>query len=402
MKQKTIHPKLLIVLLGILAALGPFSIDMYIPSFRQIATDFNVSEKQVAFTLTSYFLGITVGQLIYGPLVDRYGRKKPLLIGLLIYTAASIGCSLTTSLPGMITYRVLQALGACVGMVASSSIVVDVFGAARRANVFSYIMLVMGIAPLIAPSMGGFLMTRFHWTAIFYFLAAFAGFVIVLIFIFLPETNKFIHSYKIQVGEIARSYYQVLKNKIFFTYTMAASLSFGILFAYISSASFIFLTHYALSVKTYSVLFAINASGLIIGNFINGQITKRYNYIKIARIATFVLILFTLLELIIVITVPHIGYKWMVSFIFITLFILGFIFPNATAASLVPFAKKAGSASALGGSVKMAASAVASAAIGVIHNGTLTPIFITMFISALLTFYFIVPNFKHFFSKKLY
>src|SRR5690606_15727916 len=151
-EKKQINRTFLIILLGILAAIGPFTIDMYLPGFKQIATEFNTVEKQVAFTLTSYFVGIAIGQLIYGPLVDKYGRKKPLLAGLGIYIIAALGCAIAPSINTLIEMRLLQALGGCVGMVASNAIISDVYEKDRRARAFSLIMLVMGIAPVIAPS----------------------------------------------------------------------------------------------------------------------------------------------------------------------------------------------------------------------------------------------------------
>ena len=160
MTNKPINKTFLIILLGILAALGPFTIDMYLPGFKRIAEDFGTDEKQVAFTLTSYFVGIAVGQLIYGPIVDKYGRKKPLLVGLFIYILAAIGCALSPNIETMIGMRLLQALGGCVGMVASNAIISDVYEKDKRAKAFSSIMLVMGVAPLIAPSFGSLLLCR--------------------------------------------------------------------------------------------------------------------------------------------------------------------------------------------------------------------------------------------------
>src|SRR5690606_19234992 len=154
MKQHKINRTFLIILLGILAAIGPFTIDMYLPGFKQIAADFGTNEKQVAFTLTSYFFGIAVGQLVYGPLVDKYGRKKPLLTGLGIYILSALGCALSGSIESLIAMRLLQALGGCVGMVASNAIISDVYEKDRRAKAFSMIMLVMGVAPVIAPTVG--------------------------------------------------------------------------------------------------------------------------------------------------------------------------------------------------------------------------------------------------------
>ncbi len=220
MTQSVINRKFLIILLGILAALGPFSIDMYLPGFQQIAEEFNVHEKAVAFTLTSYFSGIAVGQLLYGPIVDKYGRKIPLLVGLSIYMLASLGCALASSIEFLIAMRLLQALGGCVGMVASNAIISDVYEKNERAKAFSYIILIMGLAPLIAPSLGSFFVAHFTWHYIFYFLFIFSLSVILLISFFLPETSIYKHSNKLKFIKISKDYLEVLKNPIFLKYTL--------------------------------------------------------------------------------------------------------------------------------------------------------------------------------------
>src|SRR5690606_18066166 len=285
----TINKTFLIILLGILAALGPCTIDMYLPGLKNIAEDLFTDEKHVTFTLTSYFLGIALAQLVYGPIVDKYGRKKPLIVGLLIYILAALGCAWSFSIDMMIVMRFMQALGGCVGMVASNAIISDVYAPNRRAKAFSSIMLVMGVAPLIAPSIGSIFVEQFSWNYIFYFLAAFALLVIAMIYFFLPETSQYIHNNKPKVSKITKDYLAVLQNKTFLFYTIGGSISMSILFAYISSAAFVFITVYELDKVTFSTIFAINASSLIIGSYLNGILTKYMYYIKIANIASVVL-----------------------------------------------------------------------------------------------------------------
>lgn len=383
--QAPINKTFLIIILGILAALGPFTIDMYLPGFRQIADDFATDEKHVAFTLTSYFIGIAVGQLIYGPIVDKYGRKKPLLAGLFIYMAAALGCALSPNIETMIAMRLLQALGGCAGMVASVAVITDVYELDKRAKAFSSIVLVMGVAPLIAPSIGSFFVERMHWTYIFYFLVLFSLMVMAMIYFFLPETGKYMHNNKLKVKTISKDYLEILKNRTFFMYIMAASIAMAILFAYITSASFVFLTHYGLDKTTFSLLFAVNASGLITGSYLNGVLTKYVNYIKIARIASVLLSVATLLLLIIITVYPDMPYQWMVTGLFTTLFIIGFINPNATAASLTPFTGNSGSASALTGAVRMGIGALVAAAIGMFQGESPAMIITLVFILAIVS-----------------
>lgn len=394
MTHAKINKNYLIILLGILAAIGPFTIDMYLPGFQRIAQDLYTDEQHVAFTLTSYFVGIALGQLFYGPIVDKYGRKKPLLFGLGIYILAAIGCALSPMIEVMIGMRFLQALGGCVGMVASTAIISDVYEVQYRARAFSSIMLVMGVAPLIAPSVGSFFVEKWDWEFIFYFLAVFAGIVFLLIQFLLPETSRYMHSNKLKIREIAAGYLEVLKNKTFLFYTLAGSIAMSVMFAYISSASFIFISFYGLDKATFSLLFAVNASGIISGSYLNGLLTRKVNYIKISNYAALILSLISLCILIFVLINPHLPYQWLVVALFLILFTIGFINPNATAASLAPFTKNSGTASALGGAIRMGTGALVATAVGLFQGESSLTMFIMIFVLSILaaSFLWIMPK----------
>ncbi len=383
-QNKPINRTFLIILLGILAATGPFTIDMYLPGFKQIAEEFGTDEKHVAFTLTSYFIGIAVGQLIYGPLVDKYGRKRPLLVGLSIYTLAAIGCALSTSIESLIIMRLMQALGGCVGMVASNAIISDVYEKHERAKAFSLIMLVMGVAPVIAPTVGSIFMEIGSWHYIFFFLAIFATFVSLLIILFLPETSKFMHTNKLKVKDIAANYVSIFRNSTFLFYTLAGSISMSILFAYVSSASFVFQTYYGLDQRTFAIIFAINACGLILGNTINGYLVGKMNYMKIASISSVLITLVSFTVMVIFYSYPKLPYPYAIAGIFMILFLVNFINPNATASSLAPFTATAGAASALGGSIRMGTGAIVAAVIGIFQGETLLTMFVMFFALAFL------------------
>ena len=177
--------RILIVILGFIAALGPFSIDMYLPGFPAIAEDLNTDDAHVSLTLTTYFAGISFGQLIYGPLLDRYGRKKPLLAGLAIYAVAAIGCAVSPNIWWLVGMRLILALGGCVGMVAYSAIIRDYFSGEDVAKAFSSILLVMGVAPVIAPTLGGLFTGNFGWQSIFVFLFVIDVLLMLVIHFFL-------------------------------------------------------------------------------------------------------------------------------------------------------------------------------------------------------------------------
>lgn len=386
MENSQINKTYLIILLGILAALGPLTIDMYIPGFSNIAEEFNTTENQVAFTMTSYFMGISLGQLVYGPLVDKYGRKKPLQVGLIIYLIAALGCALSYSIEMMIGLRFFQALGGSAGMVAATAIITDVYKPDDRARAFSLIMLVMGIAPVLAPSFGSFFVEYLNWESIFYFLAFFSGLVSLLIFFFLPETSVYTYTDKLKIKRIAKDYKQVIKNKTFFLYTMGGSIANSMLFAYIASASFIFLTYYGLDKKTFSILFAINALGMISGSYINGWVSRWIRYIKILNVSAVIMVLFTFIFAVWAFKNPNLPFEWVVVGIFGTNFLIGFTYPNAIAASLAPFTKRSGSASALSGGIRMAIGSLVTAIIGVFTASSAFTMFAIMSVLSLIAF----------------
>ncbi|HTO14818.1 MAG TPA: multidrug effflux MFS transporter [Edaphocola sp.] len=394
MNATNINKTFLIILLGILAALGPFSIDMYLPAFQRIGQYFNTDSKQVAFTLTSYFAGISFGQLIYGPIVDKYGRKKPLIIGLSIYIIASLGCAFSINIDMMIGMRLLQALGACVGMVASNAIINDVYEKDKMAKAFSSLILVMGVAPLIAPSLGSLFLEKLDWYYIFIFLAVFAGLIVAMIYFFLPETSKYMHNKKLKVKTISVDYWSILKNKTFIIYTLIGSISMAVLFAYIASASPVFQRFYKLDNASFSIIFAINATGLIIGSSLNGWLTKKIHFLRIAKIAIGLLFIWTLIVMMTFIFLPHLPFPYLVIGLFFTLFIVGFINPNATAASLFPFHSNVGAASALSGAVRMGIGALIAATMGILDVSHPRNMFITIFSLATLCalLFLLAPN----------
>ena len=180
----------MIVILGMLSAIGPFSIDMYLPGFPAIAEDLHTTVARVALSLSSFFIGISFGQLLYGPLLDRFGRKKPLYIGLSVYLLSSIGCAVCTSVDALIALRFVQAIGGCAGMVAARAMVRDLFPVEENAKIFSMLMLVIGVSPIIAPTVGGYVTAAFGWHYIFIILTIMAALILAAVHFALPESRK--------------------------------------------------------------------------------------------------------------------------------------------------------------------------------------------------------------------
>jgi MFS transporter, DHA1 family, multidrug resistance protein len=367
----------IILILGSLAALGPFAIDMYLPGFPAIAKDLNTDISHVALSLTSYFIGISVGQLIYGPLVDRFGRKKPLLIGLSIFVLASIGCAFAPTIEWLIGLRLLLALGGCAGMVASRAVVRDIFPIKDIPRVFSMLMLVMGVAPIIAPTIGGFVTAAFGWRYIFAVLSAIGFAVMLIVGFLLPESRGADKTMSLKPKSVLTDFYSVLKNPVFITYAFAASTAQAGLFAYISGSPFVFMEIFGLSETQYGWAFGLNAFGFIAGSQINNLAMKRRTSAQITLRAG--ILQFVAGGLLLAGNYyGFIGATGSLILIFIYLFSLGFLSPNAAALALGPFARNAGSASALMGSTQMAFGAIASIIISTFHNDTALPMTMVM------------------------
>lgn len=368
----------IILILGALIALSPFSIDMYLPAFPAIAGSLNTNTAQVGYSLTSYYAGLCVGQLIYGVLIDRFGRKKPLIAGLLIYLIAGVGCALAPDINFLIGVRLFMALGGCVGMVAARAVVRDLFPVKDTAKILSILVLVMGVAPIIAPTIGGFVNTWLGWRWVFGVMALISLILITAVRLILPETKENDPTISLKIGTILPEYAAILKNQSFLIYSLAGGISYAGMYAYIAGSPFVFMERFGFSDRSYGWAFAFNACGLILGSQINRVALKRFSSEKISIYAAFLLFITGLLLLtatIAGIAGPYITF----SFVFLFLFLLGFINPNATALALKPFTTEAGRASAILGSLQMIAGVLASWLVSFFNNGTIVTMPAVMF-----------------------
>lgn len=228
---------LLILILGSLEALTPFSIDMYLPAFTQIANDLQTTTAKVSFSISTYFIGFALGQIIYGPLLDYFGRKKPLYAGLIIYILSTVGIMYTQSIEVFLVLRFIQAMGGCVASVGAMSMVRDFFPVEDSAKVFSLLMLVLSVSPLLAPTVGGFVVTAWGWRVIFATLAGLGIMNLALVYFVLPE--KFVPDYttrSLNFKSIMQGFKEILKVPQFSMYTFAGSFSFAGLFVYIAGS----------------------------------------------------------------------------------------------------------------------------------------------------------------------
>ena len=380
----------LILILGLLAAIGPFSIDMYLPAFPDIAKTLHTSVSSVMLSLSSFFIGISVGQLVYGPLLERFGRKKPLYVGLIIYAVASIACATTSSVNGLIAYRLFQALGGCVGMVASRAMVRDLFDVKDNAKVFSTLMLVVAVSPIIAPTLGGYITAYLGWRYIFGVLIVVISLILAGVYFLLPESKQPDTSFSLKPTAILSSFATIIKHPQFAIYTFTGAVAYAGMYAYISGSPYVFMVLFKVSEKHYGWIFAVIAAGLIGASQCNNLLLKKYRSEQVMRYAIYIqsvigialasTSLFGLQDLYLTI-----------ALIFGFLCCQGFIFPNASALSMAPFGHNAGSASALMGFLQMSIGAFMSAMVSVLQNGTSLPMtgimsFCSLSAALLLTF----------------
>ena len=292
----------LIILLASLSALVAAAIDMYLPAFPTVATSLDITPGQVQQTLSVFLIGLGIGQGLYGPFLDRFGRKPPLLFGITLFTIGSLAAALTTSFEGLLVARFLQAVGAAAGSVASRAVVTDTCDPQNSARIYSMLMQVMMIAPITAPMLGSLILLYGEWHLIFWVLALFGIICGAFTLRLLPETLPVERRIPLSMRSIVRNYAIQLSNPSFFFYTLATSCTLGSLFIYINNSPFIFIEMFALSPNQFSYIFAANAVGMIVFSQINLRLLKLYSAMQILLIglAGFIsigLLLFSLLQL---------------------------------------------------------------------------------------------------------
>lgn len=375
----------LILILGSLTALGPFSIDMYLPGFSGIASDLNTTVAKVSMSLSSYFIGISAGQLLYGPLLDRFGRKKPLFAGLMVYILASLGCVYVADIDVFIFLRFIQAVGSCAATVASVAMVRDLFPVKDIPKVFSLLMLVLGLSPMLAPTIGGYVTEDYGWHVVFLILMCMGIAILVASQAGLPNTYKPDTSISLKPKPIISNFLKVLKEPQFFTYAFTGAVAFSGLFSYVAASPIIFMDIYHVDAKTYGWIFAFMSVSFIGSSQLNSVLLKKFSseqMIFSALIAqsviSIVFLIFSLNNLL--------GLYETIGMLFLFLGCLGISNPNTAGLTMAPFAKNAGSASALMGAIQLGLGALASFAIGISVKDSVAPMVAIMTATTILAF----------------
>ncbi|WP_028620159.1 multidrug effflux MFS transporter [Pseudomonas sp. Ant30-3] len=371
-----------ILILGALSAFGPLAIDFYLPAFPTMALAFGTDEAHVQLTLAAYFLGLSIGQLLYGPVADRFGRRIPLLAGVGLFTAASLACAYAPNLEWLIAARFIQALGGCAGMVISRAIVSDKCDAVGSAKVFSQLMLVMGLAPILAPMLGGLLVNTTGWQSIFLALTGFSALAALAVALGLPESMP-ADAPRQPLSGALRQYGRLLSDPIFLGHALTGGIAIAGMFAYITGSPFVFIKLYGVPAEHFGWLFGTNAAGFILVAQINARmLAKRGPAFLLVR-AVWVYLVAALALL--VVSSLHTEQLWpLLVPLFICMASLGCILPNASACAMNGQGARAGSASALLGCLQFSVAAGAAWLVGFLYDGTAVPMAMVISLCAIL------------------
>ncbi|WP_416467030.1 multidrug effflux MFS transporter [Pseudomonas sp. LFS044] len=361
----------MVLILGALSAFGPLAIDFYLPAFPAMAQAFATDEKHVQTTLAAYFLGLSLGQLAYGPVADRFGRRIPLLFGVALFTLASLACAYAPNLDTLIVARFVQALGGCAGMVLSRAIVSDKCDPVASAKVFSQLMLVMGLAPILAPMLGGVLVNVAGWQSIFLTLSLFSAACLVAVGLGLPESLP-AHMPRQPLSGALRQYLRLLADRVFVGHALTGGIAIAGMFAYIAGSPFVFIKLYGVPAEHYGWLFGTNAAGFILVAQINARLLAKRGPAFLLVRAVWLYLAAGLVLLGVAALRPAHLWPLLVP-LFVCISSLGCIIPNASACAMSGQGARAGSASALMGCLQFSVAAGAAALVGLLHDGSAVP-----------------------------
>ncbi|EGK8000567.1 multidrug effflux MFS transporter [Campylobacter upsaliensis] len=364
----------LIFILALMSSIAPLSTDMYLPALSQVKQSFETSEFLTQLSLASFFIAFALGQLIYGPLSDVFGRKIPVLVGIFLFMLSSLFCVIIDNIYVFIILRFFEALGGCAGVVIARAIVNDLFELKEAASIFALMMVFSALAPMLSPSFGGFLIEYFSWHSIFATLFGLGILLFLLIFFALKESAPHLKRQKFSHKETLKSYRFVLKDKPFILYVSCASLVLAAMFAYITGSSFVFINFFGLSERDFGLLFGLNALGFVIFANINAKMVRKIDSEKILFYALIIMLISTLILFVNSLIEPNF---WLFELsIFTSIALLGFIAPNTTTLAMARFKDHSGTASAVLGTSQFALAGVISFIVSAV--GANTPVILAL------------------------
>lgn len=360
----------LLMILGTLSAFGPLSIDLYLPGLPDLTSDLDASASAGQLTLTACLLGLAFGQLAFGPLSDRFGRRPPLLAGLAVYFVASLACAAAPTIWALVGLRLVQGLSGAAGIVIARSIVRDLRSGVEAARLFSVLMIVLGVVPILAPILGGLLLHVMSWRGLFVVLAGIDLLILIGTALGLPETLR--PELRRRAGQAAAGFGELLRDRYFIAYAVVVGLSFAAMFSYIAGSTFVLEDIYGVSPQVYGLIFGLNAFGIVIAS--------QANRVLIARVSPERMVVAGVLAqtvagvtLLVIVLVGGVGLPGILPCLFVVVASLGIVLPNGTALALTDYPHAAGSASAVLGTLQFAFGGVTAPLVGVAGRDTAVP-----------------------------
>jgi DHA1 family bicyclomycin/chloramphenicol resistance-like MFS transporter len=374
-------PAWLLLLLGVLTAVGPVSIDMYLPAFPQIEADLGGRPGTAQITLATFFAGLAIGQILQGSLADRFGRRLPLLAGTVTYTIASIGCALAPNLFWLSCFRAVAAIGGSASMVIPRAIVRDLATGNEAARMMSRLMLVMGAAPILAPSLGGLALTLWRWQAIFWITAIYGGLCSLLVWRFLPDTLAEHFRVRLTLAGQAARFVAILRERTFITHAVLGGASSFAMFAYIGGSPAVFIAHFGLLPGQFGLVFGLCAAWLIVASQANPYLLPRLGGNRMLTIA--VRMSLAAAAVLVGLSFADIGgVPGTLLPLFVSMASFGLVMPNATVGALARQGAHAGSASAVMGTLQFMLGATSGLLVGLLSDGTARPMALLMLAGA--------------------
>lgn len=365
------------IVLGLLCAVGPFAIDMYLPALPDIETDLGATTSATQLTLTSYFIAFGLCQIAYGPLSDVYGRKAPLYAGLVLFILGSVGCAMAPSVEWLITFRFVQGLGAAAMGVIPRAIIRDLHTGVEATRLMALVMLVFSVSPILAPLGGSFLIVPFGWRAVFVAVTIAALIATVMLAVMLPETRPVHERIRGDVRSVLGHFGTLFRDWHFLGLTFIGGLGMSSFFTFLSMSSFVYIKTYGMSLAEYSLAFSVNAVGFIGMSQLASRLGGRFGMGRVvmgavAAYASFAVLLLAL-------TLAGFTGLWvLIPLLFTSFAFLGLVIPSTMVLSLENHGPIAGSASALGGTLQMLTGGAVIAVAGLFFNGTSLPMVLTI------------------------
>jgi DHA1 family bicyclomycin/chloramphenicol resistance-like MFS transporter len=370
-------PRWLPLLLGFLTAVGPVSTDMYLPAFPAIEAELGTARGSVEITLATWFIGLAVGQLVQGTLADRLGRRAPLLIGTAIYTLASVGCALAPDMTSLAIWRAVAAFGGAASAVIPRAMVRDLADGLAAARLMSRLMLVMGAAPILAPTLGGLLLGVGGWRAIFWACAAYGALSCALSWWALPETLPPARRVRRSPVTLLRDFLQIGGERGFITNALMGAAAMFTVFVFISGAPAVYIEQFQVPPARFGILFAVSATGFIAVSQINPALLRRWGLRRVPMAA----LLIATIAVVVMVAAAISGVGALMGIFLpavVALAATALVMPNAAVGALSRHAARAGSASALLGTLQFGCAALGSALVGALADGTARPMALLM------------------------